>query len=83
MPHLLTNLRDKADALAEIERVLDRHIKVGLTPTQRRDFDEHTAWLRRQSGDLLVRAELRTDAATATTTIILQLNFTSKPASSH
>ena len=79
MPQSLTTRHDKFATLADIERILDRHICVGLRPDQRAQVREHLARLRAQPGTLYVNCKLETLPALNSTRIHLELSYDALP----
>lgn len=79
MTQLLTTRHDKASTIDEIERILERHVIVGISPIQRAQVREHIAWLRRQPGTLRVNCAFETLPALRSTRIHLELSYESIP----
>ena len=75
MTQLLTTRHDKDAAINTIEEILERHIIVGVKPTDRAKVREHIAWLRHQPGALRVNAKFETLPHLKSTRIHLELAF--------
>ena len=74
MPHIITKRPDRDVALNELERVIDRHLVVGLMPEQYQQVKQIMLYHRNHPRDLRVTMAIETIPENRVTRFVIELS---------